>query len=76
MVELHLRVAPHGVVLRQAGLHVRHYLWVDGKSGGDIKALSSVSGLVKSISLLLEILCFTALRGLLSLLSLLSIINI
>ena len=39
MVELHLRVAPHGVVLRQAGLHVRHYLGVDGKLGGDIKAL-------------------------------------
>ena len=51
MVELHLRVHPHGVVLREAGLHVRHYLGVDGKSGGDIKALSSVSGLVKSVNL-------------------------
>ena len=40
MVKLHLRVHPHGVVLREAGLHVRDDLGVDGQSGGDIKALS------------------------------------
>ena len=55
MVKLHLRVHPHGVVLREAGLHVRHDLGVDGKSGVDIKALSIVSGLVQS--------CFTGPRG-------------
>ena len=46
MVKLHLRVAPHGVVLREAGLHVRHDLGVDGQTGGDIKALSSFRRLV------------------------------
>ena len=60
MVELHLRVAPHGVVLREAGLHVRDDLWVDGQSGGDIKALSIVSRLVQSIS---QSVGFTVLRG-------------
>ena len=46
MVKLHLGVAPHGVVLREAGLHVRYDLGVDGQAGGDIKALSSLRRLV------------------------------
>ena len=49
MVKLHLRVAPHGVVLREAGLHVRHDLGVDRQAGGDIKALSIVRRLVRSV---------------------------
>ena len=41
MVELHLGVDPHGVVLLQAGRHVRDYLWVDWEPGGDVKALET-----------------------------------
>ena len=46
MVKLHLGVHPHGVVLLQAGRHVRHYLGVDGKAGGDVKALEDRTVLV------------------------------
>ena len=46
VVKLHLRVAPHGVVLSEAGLHVRHYLGVDGQAGGDVKALEDRTVLV------------------------------
>ena len=51
MVKLHLRVHPHGVVLLQAGRHVRDYLGVDGQPGRDVKALEeriAVSRLVVS----------------------------
>ena len=41
VVELHLGVDPHGVVLLQAGRHVRDYLWVDWEPGGDVKALET-----------------------------------
>ena len=41
MVELHLGVEPHGVVLLQARRHVRHYLRVHWQSSRDIKALKT-----------------------------------
>ena len=41
MVELHLGVEPHGVVLLQTRRHVRHYLRVHWQSSRDIKALKT-----------------------------------
>ena len=43
MVKLHVRVDPHGVVLLETGVDVRHDLVVNRQPGRDVKALATLN---------------------------------
>lgn len=43
VVKLHVRVDPHGVVLLETGVDVRHDLVVNRQPGRDVKALATLN---------------------------------